>query len=145
MIIVSKKRISLLVSMAILDNRFPSTFQDPTIEDLQNKDQGLLNHQMLRNFANKIKNCFPTCVATVLADENGFPVFSEIEENLDENLLALSAIEERRKFLDLTNYHKIVKPLGNDIRMLILLKKARENYVNYGTFERTLKREGPFS
>lgn len=110
-------------------------------ETLRNANHGLITRQMLQKFTQSIKKCFPTCVATVLADPHGFPVYSEIETGMDENLLALSAVEERRKFLDLQDYHKIVKPVGKDIRMIILLKKARQNYVHYGTFERTFKEQ----
>ncbi|WP_457559263.1 hypothetical protein [Candidatus Harpocratesius sp.] len=116
-----------------------NTNSDVKINELENANQGLLTRQMLQKFTHSIKKCFPTCVATVLTDPHGFPVYSEIEADLDENLLALSAIEERRKFLDLHEYHKIIKPVGKEIRMIILLKKARQNYVHYGNFERTFK------
>ena len=128
--------------MAIPEQIIAHEFQKIPLSDLTNQNQGLLNHQMLQKFAHKIKNCFPTCVATVLADAHGFPLYSEIEEGLDENLLALTAIAgHNRHFLDLSQYHKIIKPVGADIQMIVLLKKARENYVQYGTFERLIKGE----
>ncbi|MHA1520741.1 MAG: hypothetical protein ACTSRK_11215 [Promethearchaeota archaeon] len=128
--------------MALSDQRYAQDFHNIPISDLTNQNQGLLNRQMLQKFTHKIKNCFPTCVATVLADAHGFPLYSEIEEDLDENLLALTAIAgHQRHFLDLSKYHKIIKPVGADIHMVILLKKARENYVKYGTFERLIKGE----
>ncbi len=119
-------------------------FQKIPLSDLTNQNQGLLNRQMLQKFTSKIKNCFPTCVATVLTDSHGFPLYSEIEDGLDENLLALTAIAgHNRRFLDLSQYHKIIKPVGADIQMIILLKKARENYVKYGTFEQLIKGANP--
>ncbi|RLI62722.1 MAG: hypothetical protein DRO88_11470 [Promethearchaeia archaeon] len=132
--------------MAIPQNEIHNKYNGYNISDkfskkLDNADSGLLTRHMLQKFTKSIKQCFPTCVATVMADPHGFPIYSEIETGMDENLLALSAVEERRKFLDLHEYHKIVKPVGKDIRLLILLKKARQNYVHYGTFERIFKNQ----
>ena len=59
---------------------------------------------------------------------------SKIEkENLNDNLLCLSAISDR-KFYDLSDYEKVVRTLGMNIKLFILLKKAQDK-VDMSKFE----------
>ena len=107
------------------------------------KEGKLINEHMLQEFSNHLKRCFPTFVASVITLNNGLPVFLESKEKFDENLLALTAICQDRQLLDLSNYHKIIRPLSKNVRLLVILNKSRTNYSNYGEFENILAQKNP--
>jgi hypothetical protein len=108
-----------------------------------NPEKKLLNSQMLQTLSDNIKNVFPTFVASVVADKHGFLLHSESKKKLDHNLLALTAICKDRKIIDLSNYHKLIKPLSKEINLLVLLSKSRENYKKYGKFESIIQKNNP--
>ncbi len=107
------------------------------------KSSRLINERILRNFTGKIEDCFPNMTAVVISDYNGLLVHSEIKNSLDENLLALSCICEERNFMDLSNYHKLIRPLSNKIKMLVLLKKSWKNKLLIKNFDEIVERENP--
>ncbi|MHA1767730.1 MAG: hypothetical protein ACTSVK_15910 [Promethearchaeota archaeon] len=109
----------------------------------EEKSGRLINEEILKNFTKKIRNCFPNYVAAVISDYNGLCVHSEIENSLDENLLALSAICENRNFIDLSNYQKLIRPLSNKIKMLVLLKKSWKNKLLIKNFDEIVEKENP--
>ena len=95
----------------------------------------LVNEQMLAHFSSKIKACFPTFVASVVTDLDGFPIHADVQNKFDENLLALSAVVNKRRIIDTSSYHRLVRPLNKNTKLLVLLEKSRENYANVGQFE----------
>ena len=111
--------------------------------EFNNKQTHLVSKQMLDSFTKKIKNIFPTFVATVVTDKHGFPMHSEILNSLDENLLALSAVVNKRKIIDLSDYHSLIRPLSKNVKILLLLEKSWENYKKYYEFENILRTENP--
>ena len=98
---------------------------------------------MLQEFSNQIKECFPTFVASVITDYHGLPMFLESKEQFDENLLALTTICKDRQLLDLSNYHKIIRPLSKNVRLMVILNKSRMNYTKYGEFENIIAQKNP--
>ncbi len=107
------------------------------------KSSHLVNKQMLESFTKKIKEIFPTFVATVVTDRHGFLMHSEIHNSLDENLLALHAVANKRKIVDLSNYHSLIRPLSRNVKLLLLLEKSWDNYKKYYEFETFLRVENP--
>jgi len=108
-----------------------------------NKSSRLINKKILQDFTGKIQECFPNYVASVISDYNGLLVHSEIKNSLDENLLALSCICEERSFMDLSKYHKLIRPLSNKIKMLVLLKKSWKNKSLIKNFDEIIEKENP--
>ena len=98
----------------------------------------ILSKSVLVNFTQKIKSCFPTYVGAVVADRHGFLVHSELPNHLDQDLVALSTIAPGRTIVDLSKFHKIIKPLSRNVRLMVLLEKSRENYKHYYEFEKTV-------
>lgn len=128
-----------------------SVVKIPTeIPDLKENDSSseenhshLVNLNMFNEFSNEIRKCFPTFVASVVADRHGFIIHADTKVELDENLLALSAICKTRKFLDLSNYHKIYRRLSKNVKLMVLLDKSRENFLRYGKFEDVVNHKNP--
>jgi hypothetical protein len=98
----------------------------------------ILSESVLANFTQKIKSCFPTYVGAVVADRHGFLVHSELPNHLDKDLVALSTIAPGRTIVDLSKFHKIIKPLSRNVRLMVLLEKSRDNYKHYYEFEKTV-------
>ena len=126
--------------MAIQNYTFETSYQS---NKSQPDSKELLNEHILQDFTNKIKNCFPTYVAAVMADRHGFLVHSEINNSLDENMLALTAVAGKRKLLKLSKYHSIVRSLSRNVKLLVLLKKSHRNYAHFGHFDEVVKKENP--
>ncbi|XEO76447.1 hypothetical protein WKT22_01471 [Candidatus Lokiarchaeum ossiferum] len=112
-------------------------------EPILQSDPNLVDEQMLDQFSSKIKACFPTFVASVVTDMDGFPLHADVGNSMDENLLALSAVVSKRRIIDVSGYHRLVRPLNKNTRLLVLLEKSRENYANVGIFEEIVKNENP--
>ncbi len=108
-----------------------------------NKSTRLMNEKILHHFTGKIQKCFPNMTAVVISDYNGLLLHSEIKNSLDENLLALTCICEERTFIDLSNYHKLIRPLSNKIKMLVLLKKSWRNKSAIKNFDELIEKENP--
>jgi hypothetical protein len=106
----------------------------------------LVDSRMLSNFITEIKNVFPSMVAGVIADKHGFLMHSEWNQmktrKLDEELLALSAVSNRR-LLDLSNYQKVVRPLGMNAKLLVLLEKTNVNLHKFKQFNQVVKDKNP--
>lgn len=103
----------------------------------------LLNSQILNGFIAKIKEVFPSSDAVIIADKHGFPIASRIDQpQFDEELLAVSAITDR-KLMDLPDHQKVVRPLSNDVKLLVLLKKAANNISGFKRFNLILEKENP--
>ena len=103
----------------------------------------LMNERILQNFTGKIQKCFPNMTAVVISDYNGLLVHSDIKDSLDENLLALTCICEERTFMDLSKYQKLIRPLSNKIKMLVLLKKSWKNKKLIKNFDKIIEKENP--
>ena len=99
----------------------------------------LLSETVLANFTQKIKLCFPSYVGAVVTDKHGFLVHSELPTDLDKEMVALSTVAPGRTIVDLSKYHKIIKPLSRNVRLMVLLEKSRENYKQYFEFEKLVK------
>ena len=108
-----------------------------------NKSSRLINEKILQNFTGKIQDCFPNVTAVIISDYNGLLVHSEIKNSLDENLLALSCICEERSFMDLSKYQKLIRPLSNKIKMLVLLKKSWRNKSLIKNFDEIIEKDNP--
>jgi hypothetical protein len=94
-------------------------------------------------FLKEIRNLFPTYVASVICDRHGFPIASNIAQpTMDESTLALAAITNR-KIMDLHDYHKLVRPLSSETRMMLLLKKSIGNIRLMGKLNHILERRNP--
>ena len=147
MISISLLMSTLCFSMAIESNYHSSAnpenlFSAPNSEIPKGKEH-LVNTHMFQQFSDEIHHCFPSCVATVVGDRNGFLIHADSKIHMDENLLALSAICKTRKILDLSKYHKIMKPLSKNVHLLVLLNKSRQNYLKYGQFEQLVQQKNP--
>lgn len=112
-------------------------------EQLFPESEELVSEATFQNLSNEIRRCFPTFVASVFADQNGFVIHADGADQMDENLLALSAICKKRKILDLSEYHKISRPLNKNVQLMVLLNKSRENYLKFGQFEKMLAEKNP--
>lgn len=116
----------------------------PSLNGLTSKcNPNLVDEQMLEHFSSRIKACFPTFVASVVTDMNGFPLHADVSNSMDENLLALSAVVSKRRIIDVSSYHRLVRPLNKNTRLLVLLEKSRDNFANVGLFEEIVKNENP--
>jgi hypothetical protein len=104
----------------------------------------LISSRILNGFITRIKNSLPPSDAVVIADKHGFPLASRIDQPaLNEELLAVSAITDR-KLYDLSDYQKIVQPLNNHFKIMVLLKKSAHNLMNFKKFQNLLEKENPF-
>lgn len=112
---------------------------------LQKHKEGthLVTSQLLADFSAKIRANFNNCVGTVMADRHGLPMYSDVVDPLDENLLSLATVCQRRNIIDLSDYHRIIHPLSKNVRMMILLRKSRENYLHYGRLEAIIRENNP--
>jgi hypothetical protein len=90
-----------------------------------------------------IKEVFPSHVASVICDRHGLPIASKIEKpELNEELLALSAVSDR-KFVDLQDYHMVVRDLSVDTKLMLLLKKSGDNLHRFKRFNTILEESNP--
>ena len=103
----------------------------------------LLDAKMLNAFTDRIKDCFPSYIASVITDRHGLVIHSELPPSMDENMLALSAICRERSFLDLSQYQKIIRPLSHQVKIIVLLDKTRQNYRDVLRFYQLLQNENP--
>jgi hypothetical protein len=103
----------------------------------------LVDAQTLESFTNRIKECFPTYIASVITDKHGLVIHSQLPPSMDENMLALSAICRERSFLDLSKYQKIIRPLSQHVKIIVLLDKSRQNYLDVFKFYQLLQNENP--
>jgi len=103
----------------------------------------LIDAQTLESFTNRIKECFPTYIASVITDKHGLVIHSALPPSMDENMLALSAICRERNFLDLSKYQKIIRPLSHQVKIIVLLDKSRQNYVDVLRFYQLIQNENP--
>jgi hypothetical protein len=103
----------------------------------------LVNSQMLEQFMGEVKQIFPSMIAGVIADRHGLVMHSKIESpKLDEEMLAVSAITDR-PILDLSDYHKVVRPLGMNARIMVLLEKSYSNLHRFKQFNEVLNSKNP--
>ena len=90
--------------------------------------EGLINQSDVNYFLSEIEQIFPNFVAGVLCDRHGFPIASKIPQNfhIQENILALSAISDKKDLLKGNGYIKVKRNLdkSKDIKLLLLLEKT---------------------
>ena len=129
--------------MALDSKDYKTNYYKENEKQEPNKSSRLINEEILQNFTGKIQDCFPNMTAVVISDYNGLLVHSEIKNSMDENLLCLSCIAENRTFLDLSKYQKLIRPLSNKIKMLVLLKKSWKNKKLIKNFDEIIEKENP--
>jgi hypothetical protein len=105
----------------------------------------LVSARQLETFMNDIKSLFPTYVAGVICDRHGFPIASRIDHpQIDEETLALSAISDRKLLdMDMNEYHKVVRPLSMDTKLMVLLKKSGDNLHRFKQFKNMVESKNP--
>jgi len=129
--------------MALDSKDYKTNYYEEIEKQELNKSSRLINEKILQNFTGKIQECFPNLTAVVISDYNGLLVHSDIKNSLDENLLALTCIAEDRTFMDLSQYQKLIRPLSNKIKMLVLLKKSWKNKKLIKNFDEMIEKENP--
>ena len=104
----------------------------------------LISKPQLDTFFKEINNCFPNFVAGCIADRHGFPVASKIDngKELSEELLAVSAISDR-ELLDLSDYHKVVRSLDTNVKLIVLLEKSWKNLYRFKLFDQIVELHNP--
>ena len=129
--------------MALDSKDFKTNYYKEIEKEESIRSSRLINERILQNFTGKIQKYFPSFEGMVISDYNGLLVHSEMNNSLDENLLCLTAICENRTFLDLSKYHKLIRPLSSKIKMLVLLKKSRKNKKLIKNFDEIIEKENP--
>ena len=129
--------------MALESQDFKTNYHKENRKNNLDKSNRLISERILQNFTEKIQECFPSYEGVVISAYNGYLLHSEIKNSLDENLLALTCICENRNFLDLSNYQKLIRPLSNKIKMLVLLKKSWKNKLLIKNFDEIIEKENP--
>lgn len=108
----------------------------------------LINQLDVNYFLSEIKQIFPNFVAGVLCDRHGFLIASKIPQNfhIQENILALSAISNKRDFIEENGYLKVKRDLdgSKDIKLLLLLKKSHNNITCFKRLKRFIETQGLF-
>jgi hypothetical protein len=104
----------------------------------------LISKPQLDTFFQELSDCFPNMVAGCISDRHGFPVASKINQNkqLDEELLAVSAISDR-ELLDLSDYHKVVRSLDANVKLIVLLEKSWKNLYRFKLFDQIVELHNP--
>ena len=129
--------------MALESQEFKTNYHKEKEKNNLKKSTRLINEQILQNFTGKIQECFPNMTAVVISDYNGLYLGALYIKALDENLLALTCICEDRNFMDLSKYQKLIRPLSNKIKMLVLLKKSWRNKSLIKNFDEIIEKENP--
>lgn len=129
--------------MALESLDFKTNYHTENGKSKSNKSTRLMSERILQNFTKKVQECFPSYEGVIISDYNGYLLHSEIKNSLDENLLALTCICEGRNFMDLSNYQKLIRPLSNKIKMLVLLKKSWRNKKLIKNFDEIIEKENP--
>ena len=91
---------------------------------------------------------FPNFIAGVLCDRNGFMIASKVPQNfhIHENILALSAISNKREFIEENGYLKIKRDLdrSKDIKLLLLLEKPHNKIAYFKRLKKFIDTQGLF-
>ncbi|MFX1338394.1 MAG: hypothetical protein ACFFDK_07280 [Promethearchaeota archaeon] len=108
----------------------------------------LIKQSDVNYFLSEIEQIFPNFVAGVLCDHHGFPIASRIPQNfhIQENVLALSAISNKRDFIKEKSYLKIKSDIdtSKDIKLLLLLEKPNNNMNCYKRLKKFIKTQSLF-
>jgi len=108
----------------------------------------LINQTDVNYFLSEIKQIFPNFVAGVLCDRNGFMIASKIPQNfhIQENILALSAISNKRDFIEENGYLKVKRDLdtSKNIKLLLLLEKSHNNITSFKRLKKFIDTQGLF-
>ena len=95
----------------------------------------LIKQSDVNYFLSEIEQIFPNFVAGVLCDHHGFPIASKIPQNfhIQESILALSAICDKKNLLKGNGYIKVKRDLdkSKNIKLLLLLDKSKRRYKNF--------------
>ena len=95
--------------------------------------KNILSEQEIDGFLTQIKNIFPNFVASVVCDNNGFPIAAKVPKNfhIHENIMALSALTEDRELIKDTGLMKVRRDVGGskNVKLFLLLEKTNK-YVN---------------
>ncbi|TFG30274.1 MAG: hypothetical protein EU532_01425 [Promethearchaeota archaeon] len=87
----------------------------------------LIKQSDVNYFLSEIEQIFPNFIAGVLCDRHGFPIASKIPQNfhIQENILALSAISDKKDLLKGNGYVKVKRNVdkSKNIKLLLLLDK----------------------
>lgn len=108
----------------------------------------MINQSDVNYFLSEIKRMFPNFVAGILCDRHGFMIASKIPQNfhIHENILALSAISNKRSFIEENGYLKVKRDLdySKDIKLLLLLEKSHNNIRCFKRLKKFIDTQGLF-
>ncbi len=108
----------------------------------------LINQSDVNFFLSEIEQIFPNFVAGILCDRHGFPIASKIPQDfhIQENILALSAISNKKDFIKENGYLKITRDLdkSKDIKLFLLLEKSNKNINCFKKLKKFIKTQGLF-
>ena len=101
---------------------------------MKQENVNLINQIEVNYFLHRIKKNFPSFVAGVITDNNGFAIGSDISKRLwiHENKLALWAISKNKENKDILNDPNLVQlkfdiDKGKQFKLFILLEKSKNN------------------
>jgi hypothetical protein len=108
----------------------------------------LINQSDVNYFLSEIKQMFPNFVAGILCDRHGFMIASKIPRDfhIQENALALSAISNKRDFLEGNGYLKVKRDLdkSRNIKLMLLLEKSHKNITCFKKLKKLIETQGLF-
>ena len=108
----------------------------------------LINQSDVNYFLSEIKRMIPSFVAGILCDRHGFMIGSKVPQDfhIQENILALSAISNRRDFIEENGYLKVKTDLdkSKDIKLMVLLEKSHKNIANFKKLRKLIETQGLF-
>ncbi len=108
----------------------------------------LINQSDVNYFLSEIKQIFPNFVAGVLCDRHGFTIASKIPKNfhIQENILALSAISNKKDFIEENGYLTVKRDLdkSKDIKLFVLLEKSYKNITCFKKLKKLIETQGIF-
>ena len=108
----------------------------------------ILNQGEVNHFLSQIENTFPNFIAGVICDHHGFPIASKIPQNfhIQENILALSAISNKKDLIKGKKYLKIKRDLdkSKNVKLLLLLEKTKKRELYFEKLEKLIETQGLF-
>ncbi len=108
----------------------------------------LINQSDVNYFLSEIKQMFPNFIAGILCDRHGFMIASKIPQgfHIQENILALSAISNKRDFIEENGYLKVKRDLdkSKEIKLMLLLEKSYRNIICFKKLKKLIETQGLF-
>jgi hypothetical protein len=108
----------------------------------------LVKQADVNHFLHQVERIFPNFVAGILCDRHGFPIASKIPQNfpIQENILALSAISNKRDLIRDINYLKVKRDIdeSKDIRLYLLLEDKKKYFHRFKKLKRLIEKQNLF-